>query len=402
MSSTARTIRSMNALFIGMSFLFIGNSLIVSSVGVILKSSGLSEIAIGLISSCFFIGALIATMSAHRIISKVGHIRSFGIFAALFAISSLFHALSDNLYLWSIYRLLLGFCYYGVLMVIESWLNEKAKNEVRSRVLGFYEVVYYIASGLGVLIIGLNLSKDDLFILSACLIMFSTIPLYLIRIKEPLLPQKEPISLPKIFDIAPLALVTSFIAGMLVNGFFAMASIFMLKQDFGVQAVSYFIASAMCGGFLAQSVIGIVSDRLGRKFAIMLCSGVAFAVMTCFLFFKLPLVLQCALAVPLGGGVFCLYALSLARANDMANESNSKYKGKSVELGRGILFCYSFGSLFAPVLLGLLMGYFGVNGFCYFYLASLGFCLIFAINKPNVLGKGKKTPRNPGSTVMMQ
>lgn len=287
-------------------------------------------------------------------------------------------------------------------MVIESWLNEKAKNEVRSRVLGFYEVVYYIASGLGVLIIGLNLSKDDLFILSACLIMFSTIPLYLIRIKEPLLPQKEPISLPKIFDIAPLALVTSFIAGMLVNGFFAMASIFMLKQDFGVQAVSYFIASAMCGGFLAQSVIGIVSDRLGRKFAIMLCSGVAFAVMTCFLFFKLPLVLQCALAVPLGGGVFCLYALSLARANDMANESNSKYKGKSVELGRGILFCYSFGSLFAPVLLGLLMGYFGVNGFCYFYLASLGFCLIFAINKPNVLGKGKKTPRNPGSTVMMQ
>ncbi|MWV60973.1 MFS transporter [Helicobacter saguini] len=392
----------MNALFIGMSFLFIGNSLIVSSVGVILKNSQMSDTAIGLISSCFFIGALAATISGHRIISRVGHIRSFGIFAALFAISSLFHAFSDNLYLWSIYRLMLGFCYYGVLMVIESWLNEKAKNEVRSRVLGFYEVVYYIASGLGVLIIALNLSKDDLFILSACLIMFSTIPLYLIRIKEPLLPKKEPISLPKIFDIAPLALVTAFIAGMLVNGFFAMASVFMLKQGFDVRAVSYFIASAMCGGFLAQSVIGIVSDKLGRKFAIMLCSGVAFAVMTCFLFFNLPLILQCALAVPLGGGVFCLYALSLARANDMAAESGSKYKGKSVELGRGILFCYSFGSLFAPVILGVLMEYFDTQGFCYFYLASLGFCLIFAINKPNVLGKSKKTPRNPGSTVMMQ
>ncbi len=394
MSSTKRTIMSMNALFIGMSFLFVGNSLIVSSVGVILKDSGMSEIAIGAISSCFFIGALSATISGHRIISKVGHIRSFGIFAALFAIASLLHSLFDNLYLWSIFRLLLGFCYYGLLMVIESWLNEKAKNSVRSRVLSFYEVVYYLASGLGVLIIALSLDKHSVFVLGACLIMFSTLPLYLIRIKEPILPQKSPISLPKIFDIAPLALVSSFIAGMLVNGFFAMASVFMLLQGFGAQNVSYFIASAMLGGFLAQTSIGAVSDKLGRKFAIMLCAGMGFAIMLVFVLFDLTFLAQCFLVVFLGGGIFCLYALALARANDMLKD-----KSKAVELGRAVLFCYSLGSLFAPLSLGILMQHFGTYGFSWFYLACLGFCLIFALNKPNIRKKDYKT--KPGNMAML-
>ena len=395
MTSPTRTIKSMNALFIGMSFLFVGNSLIVSSMGVILKDSGMSEIAIGAISSCFFIGALAVTIGGHRIISRVGHIRSFGIFAALFAIASLLHSLFENIYLWGIFRLLLGFCYYGVLMVIESWLNEKARNSVRSRVLGFYEVVYFVASSLGVLIIALNLEKHSVFVLGACFIMFSTIPLYLIRIKQPLLPQKTPISLPKVFDIAPLALVTSFIAGMLVNGFLAMASVFVLLQGFNVGDVSYFIACSMVGGFIAQASVGYVSDRLGRKFAIMLCAGVAFCVMLVFAFVSPPFYIQCVLAVFLGGGIFCLYALSLARASDMLTD-----KSRAVELGRAVLFCYSLGSLFAPLILGVLMQYAGPDGFTWFYLASLGFCLLFAVNKPNIL-KTKKYKSRPGGMAML-
>ena len=394
MPSSKRTIKSLNALFMGMSFLFVGNSLIVSSTGVILKDSGMSELSIGLVSSCFFIGSLLATIMGHKIISYVGHIRSFGIFAALFAIATLLHTIFENLYLWSALRLMLGFCYYGVLMVIESWLNEKAKNSVRSRVLSFYEVVYYIASGIGVLIIALNLSTNAVFVLGACFMMFSTIPLYLIRIKEPLLPKKAQISLPRVFDIAPFALITSFIAGMLVNGFFSMASVFILLQGFDVKAVSYFIACAMVGGFLGQSFIGVISDRLGRKFAIMLCSLVAFCAMAIFLVFKLSLFLQCALSIVLGSGIFCLYALALARANDVIINKN-----QTIEIGRAILFCYSLGSLFAPLILGIIMQHFGFNGFNWFYLGALGFLMLFGINKPNILKK-KKYQANPGNMAI--
>lgn len=392
--SAKRIIRSMTSLFLSMSFLFAGNALIVSSIGVILKENTQSSLAVGIVSSCFFIGALVGTISTHKIVSRIGHIRSFGLFGAVFGISTMLHLLNENLFFWAFLRFLIGVCYYGLLMIIESWLNEKTKNAVRSRVLSFYEVVFFLSFGLGLLIIALDLDKQSIFIVSASLILFSSLPLNLIKIKEPKLPNSSKISIPKIFDLAPLAIVTSFAAGMLMNGFFSMASLFMLLQDFTSKEVSYFMFCAMFGGFVAQAFIGIVSDKLGRKFAIICCCVIGFITMLCFAFLNPNLNFQYILAFFLGMGIMCLYALALARANDVLEEKN-----EAVELGRGVLFCYSLGSLFAPLILGILMQNFGPNGFTWFYLFILGFLIFFALNKPNILNK--KFKKRPGTMVML-
>lgn len=381
MISSKRTIKSMTALFVGIPFVFMGNALIVGSVGVILKQNGVSEAFIGLIGFCFFVGGMLGTISAHRVISKIGHIRAFGLFSALFSICIILHNISAQLIFWAFLRLIMGFCYYGLLIIIESWLNEKAKNAIRQRVLSFYEVVFCLSFGLGSLLIALNLDSHTLFIIAACLIMFSSIPLNLIRIKEPIIPAKRPISLPNVFSIAPLALITSFIGGMLMNGFFSMASVFILLQGYGAQGVSYFIACGILGGFIAQSVIGIVSDRLGRKFSIILCACIALATMLLFAFFEFSLAVQFVLAVFLGMGIFCLYALALARANDMLED-----KSKRVELGRAVLFSYSIGSIISPLILGFIMQAFSYKSFAWFYIVNLAFLILFALNKPNKKG----------------
>lgn len=381
MISSKRTIKSMTALFVGIPFVFMGNALIVGSVGVILKQNGVSEAFIGLIGFCFFVGGMLGTISAHRVISKIGHIRAFGLFSALFSICIILHNISAQLIFWAFLRLVMGFCYYGLLIIIESWLNEKAKNAIRQRVLSFYEVVFCLSFGLGSLLIALNLDSHTLFIIAACLIMFSSIPLNLIRIKEPIIPAKRPISLPNVFSIAPLALITSFIGGMLMNGFFSMASVFILLQGYGAQGVSYFIACGILGGFIAQSLIGIVSDRLGRKFSIILCACIALATMLLFAFFEFSLAVQFVLAVFLGMGIFCLYALALARANDMLEDKN-----KRVELGRAVLFSYSIGSIISPLILGFIMQAFSYKSFAWFYIVNLAFLILFALNKPNKKG----------------
>lgn len=391
--SPKKIIKSMTALFASMAFLFAGNALIVSSIGVILKEKGESSLAVGFISSCFFIGAMLGTISAHKIISRIGHIRSFGLFGSIFGISAMLHTISESLIFWAILRLIMGICYYGLLMVIESWLNEKSKNAIRSRILGFYEIVFYLSFGAGILIIYLDLSNHNIFILSAALILFSSLPLNLIKIKEPMLPTPSPISIPKIFNIAPLAIATSFIAGMLINGFFSMSSVFILLQGFDAKVVSYFIFCGILGGFFAQTIIGTISDKMGRKFAIITCASIAFFTMLLFAFFRLHLYFQYFLAILLGIGIFCLYALALARANDVLGD-----KSKSVELGRGVLFCYSLGSLFGPLILGFLMEYFQIKGFVYFYIFCLGFLILFAINKPNILSK--KFKKKPGNMVI--
>lgn len=148
------------------------------------------------------------------------------------------------------------------------------------------------------------------------------------------------------------------------------------------------------GGFLAQIVVGSISDKMGRKFAIITCSSIGFFTMLIFAFFKLHLYMQYFLGILLGIGVFCLYALALARANDMLTSKN-----QGVELGRGVLFCYSLGSLFGPLILGFLIQYFNTDGFVWFYIASLGFLILFAVNKPNILNK--KFKKKPGNMVML-
>lgn len=382
MVSSKRTIRSMTALFVGMSFVFIGNALVVSSLGVILKQESASEAFIGFVGSCFFVGALLSTLSAQLIIAKVGHIRAFGLFSAAFSICIILHILNANLYFWAFLRLVMGFSYYGILIIIESWLNSKATNAVRQRVLSFYEVVFYASFGLGTLIIALDLPAVQLFVIAACLISFSSIPLNLIRIKEPQIPVKTPISLPRIFNIAPLALITAFIGGMLMNGFFSMASVFVLLQKLGAVEVSSFIFCGILGGFIAQSVIGIISDSLGRKFSIILCALVSLASVAAFLFIAPSFAWQLVLALFLGMGVFCLYSLALARANDMLDDPSQR-----VELGRGVLFCYSCGSLFSPLALGVIMQTFSYKGFAWFYFLCLAFLVLFALDKPNKKGK---------------
>ena len=153
MASSFRIIRSMGPLFLGMSLLFIGNGLVIASCSALLKQNGVGELAIGLINTGFFIGALISTITAHRVISTTGHIRAFAIFSAIFAVSAMLHAISENLIFWAILRAFLGYCYYALLMVIESWLNAKIPNKIRSRVIAFYECVFYTSFGLGILIL---------------------------------------------------------------------------------------------------------------------------------------------------------------------------------------------------------------------------------------------------------
>lgn len=395
MLSSKRTIRSLTALFFGMTFVFIGSALTVNSIAIILKHNDVSNFYIGIIGSCYFLGAMVSTISAHRIVSKVGHIRSFGIFAIIFGIATMLHSLNSNLYFWMVLRFLLGFCYYALLMVIESWLNEKAKNAIRSRVIAFYEVVFYSSSGFGILLMSFDFPSNTVFILSASFIMFASIPLFLIRIKEPILPQKTKISIPKVFDIVPLALVTSFIAGMLLNGFFSMASLFILIQGFGAKEASIFIFCTMLGGFISQLFIGTLSDKISRKFAIILCAFTALSAMLCILLLSYNIYLKYFFGFLLGMGMCCLYALSLARANDMLDDSS-----KRVELGRAVLFTYSFGALFAPAVLGTLMYYFQAYGFMYFYIVLLTVLIAFAIDKPKFKNL-TKFKRKPGNMVML-
>ena len=379
MAGSKRAITSLSALFIGVSFIFIASGLVVSSAGVLLDELGASKAQIGLITSCFFIGALACTIVSHRLISHVGHMRAYAIFTALFAISALLHDISNNLIFWAILRFMLGFCYYSIVLIVESWLNEKIPNSVRSRVLGFYEIIFYGAFAIGAVIMSMDLSTAKVFLVGTIAIILGSIPLNFLKIKSPKIPKAMSISLPKIYNIAPLALATSIIAGLTMNGFFSMASLFIITQGYTPAQAGIFIIIGMCGGFIAHTIFGTISDKFGRKLAIILASSVALLACFIFVFISPGITFQYVIVFFLGFGIFVLYALALARANDVVTDKNAY-----VEVVRTLLFSYLIGSFLSTIVIGFLINQFGAMAFIYYYITLLAFLIIFATFQKNV------------------
>ena len=265
------------SLFGSVFFLFAGYGLFLNSAGVKLAQMGVNNIAIGALNAAFFVGAALSAVVAHRIVSRVGHIRSFSVFGAVFAMAALGHMMMENLWLWAALRILLGFCYFSILMVVESWFTERSLPRKRAKVLAIYNVVYYVAFTAGIALLSLKLSSSNIFTLAAILVMAAMLPVGLTKIAEPALPPRQRISLPHLLAIAPLALVGSFLAGIMVNGFFTMSSVFLLQQGFNLQQISLYLMLAMLGGFVVQFPVARLSNRYGRRNIILLWAVLAAA-----------------------------------------------------------------------------------------------------------------------------
>jgi len=139
---------------------------------------------IGLIGSAYFGGFLLGTLTCHRVIDRVGHIRSFSVFAAIATTATLLFLIFDQISVWVILRVIAGYAIAGQYVVIESWLNDKASNENRGRIFSIYMMVSWAASGVSPL--ALNLADPTghlLLTMAAIALVLSMIPLALTSTK---------------------------------------------------------------------------------------------------------------------------------------------------------------------------------------------------------------------------
>lgn len=209
-----------SSLFLSITFLAIGYGIMITYIGVYLKQTGVSSFSIGLINSAFFLGAIASSIFSQKIISTIGHIRSFASFAALMVIAFLLHSIYLNEFFWGFLRLISGFSFYALLIIVESWLNEKSSNSQRGQILAIYTIIFYLSTALGQLF--LTIPKDSeffVFTVGSVLVLFSLITIAMTKIKEPILKPFEQYSFPKLYSIVPLALTGSFIGGFFVGSF---------------------------------------------------------------------------------------------------------------------------------------------------------------------------------------
>ena len=95
-----------------------------------------------------------------NLVSKVGHIRVFAAFASMASLSSLIHVVFVDPIVWTIARFLTGFSMIGIFIIVESWLNDRATNRTRGKVLSFYMFVTFFGIAFGNLLLNVSSRKN--------------------------------------------------------------------------------------------------------------------------------------------------------------------------------------------------------------------------------------------------
>jgi MFS family permease len=156
MQTTQRgTVPTLFALLLGFGLMQMGNSLRAALLSVRGGIEGFSPAQIGAVGAGFWVGVVVGSLRCGKLTQSVGHIRAFLALGAIAATAPLLHLLLLNPIAWLLARALTGFCFAGLFIVVESWLNSAATDETRGQILSIY------ATGLLAGIVGQLLSSDN-------------------------------------------------------------------------------------------------------------------------------------------------------------------------------------------------------------------------------------------------
>lgn len=336
---------------------------------------GFSATTTGLVMSSFYVGFLLGSITAPKITAHVGHIRVFAALAALASAAILVHAVFVQVPVWIGLRFISGFCFAGLYIVAESWLNDRATNETRGKLLSLYMVVSYLGVGAGQLL--LNLAEPGeylLFILTSVLISVAVVPLLLSAGSPPAFRDSVNISLGELFRMSPLGIVSMFVVGLVTATFFALGPVYGQRIGLDVENISYFMAAAVVGTILLQGPVGALSDRFDRRIILTVVTLLAAlsAVICVPLSQESNLMLFISVAF-FGGFAFPLYSICIAYTNDHLDPS------EMIAASGALVLIGGLGAVFGPILIAAIMDYFGDQYFFWSMGGMHGLMGLFAL-----------------------
>ncbi len=354
-SSFSSALFSSWALLLGFGVLMLGDGLQGTLLAVRADMEGFSATTTGMVMSAFYAGFLLGSVFGPRITVKVGHIRVFAAMAALASASILVHALFVDVYVWIALRLLSGFCFAGLYIVAESWLNDSATNETRGKLLSLYMVVTYMGVGAGQLMLNLAAPTDfPLFILTSVLISIAVVPLLLSAGSPPTFDESVNISVFELYRISPLGIISMFVVGMVTATFFALGPVYGQRIGLDIKNISYFMTAAVVGTVLFQGPIGILSDRFDRRIVLTIVTLLTSLSAVLCVFIREYSEYWVLLSAGLFGGLaFPLYSVCIAYTNDHLKPNQMIAASGALVLVGGL------GAVTGPMLVASIMDYFG-------------------------------------------
>lgn len=357
-------VAAVGALLLSAAFLLMGNGLLVTVIPVRANLESFSSVAIGLIGASYFLGFAAGCYSGGRIVRRAGHVRTFSAMASFASVMALVHALFVEPMFWWIFRACTGFCFAVLYVVIESWLNERAGNDNRGRILAIYNFINLTVVSAGQMMLMLHdPGAFPLFALASILISISVIPLAMTTAPAPV--EVIRLRLRYLFRKSPVGCFGAFCVGLVIGAFWSMGPVYAQLRGFDTQGIAYFMSAAVLAGAVGQLPLGRLSDKLDRRRVIMgACLLGAASSAAVALFAGQSSRAAFALIGVFGGMTFPVYAVCVAHLNDHTA------RDEFVEASSAMLFIYAAGALIGAIASSNLMDLIGPRGLFAFTAAG--------------------------------
>ena len=358
------------AILLGIGFMMLALGLQGTLIGVRATIEGFSTFTTGIIMSGYFIGIFIGSILAPTLIRRVGHIRVFSALASLASISILLHGIYIDPTVWMLMRIVTGICFAGLYVVTESWLNDRASNETRGKVLSVYMVIISIGMGSGQFLLNLAAPKEiELFVLVSVIISFGLIPILLTAKPAPVFETSSKMSLFELYKASPLAVIALCLTCMAHGTIFGLGPIYASTVLVNVKSISIFMASYLVGGLITQWPIGFVSDRISRRLVMAFLAGASVLGCVLAVLINKESVLFYISILLIGGTAMPMYSICIAHANDRLEPHQLVGASGSLVMVAGI------GLSIGPVIIAFFMDMYGMV--FYFWGIATVFAFLF-------------------------
>lgn len=351
-------------LLTGVLLLMVGNGMQSTLLGIRGGIEGFSTFHMSVVMSAYFLGFLGGSQLAPTMIRRVGHVRVFSALGSLISAILVLYPVAPDWVAWSLMRIVMGFCFSGVYVTAESWLNDTATNETRGQTLSLYMIVQMV--GIITAQALLTLDRPDgfvLFVIPSVLVSLSFTPILLSAAPAPTFASTKALSLVRLFKVSPLGCIGVFLNGGMFAALFGMAAVWGTQVGLSVGQISLFVAAIYLGGMLFQFPIGWLSDRMDRRRLLAFVALFGALVTVCGML-PLPFALVLAVAVLGGGTINPIYSLLIAHTNDFIDNR------EMAAASGGMIFINGLGAIAGPLIVGWMMDIVGPGGF-FLYVAVL-------------------------------
>lgn len=378
------------------SVFLLGSGSALQGTAIVLRGTleGFSDPVIGIIGSSYFAGMLAGSFLAIQIIKHVGYVRSFAAFASLASASALAHVIVINPPVWILLRFIHGMSFSIILVVVESWLNVASPSAMRGRILSAYSLVYLASMGIVQPLIGIfTPASFELFGITSILVSLCLLPITLVNVRGVATVTSVRVRIMGVMRKSPMGTLGVLTSGLVAGAHLSLAPRFGQGIGMPDRSIGLFLLVFSLGTIVLQWPLGMISDRSGRRAALLLSSAAGILAALGLSLSRAPGLWTGSMAFLFGGFVMPLYSLAIATVNDQLLPEDM------VQSASALYVFYGIGSTIGPLLASAAINRFGGSALYLFIALILGAYAAFGVARvqrvPGFAVRGKVETYHP-------